>query len=389
MSANREKLIEKRLQDFRLAKVMHARLGHVLDQAMFYILKSPSTAIVNIVGPTGAGKSMLLGRIEAEIIKARCQEMADDCNMRPFVSTLAVASGYRGFDFKRLYVSVLEALGDPFARLPGSFGKQGKPSLQTPTAKHSKRTAPRGETTAAVRERLERELTWRNTVVWCIDEAHHAVFGGKSGAPKYQLEVFKSIAQRGTTKLCLIGPPELGEQLLSSGQLARRSMTIYFPPYNHRDESDLLYFASVASKFFELMALLSTPDVKANLDFLYSGTHGCVGILKDWLERAMAVALERHADLDAVHLTLDDLRQTRMPAGALQTIHDEIARTERWMRFDDSDDLCDEIVHGRAPIVAEAVRTEPRVKLPKSRRVLPGIRNPVRDKVGDAKVWGA
>jgi hypothetical protein len=420
MTSDRDEIIEKRLQDFRDARVKHKRLDAILTKVMFYILKSPSTAIVNIVGPTGVGKSMLLGRIEAEVIKAKCQAMANDRNMRPFVSTLAVASGHRGFDFKRLYAAVLEGIGDPFGRAAANAGN-------TPRGSSILVPGRRGPSTAAVRERLERELTWRNTVVWCIDEAHHAVFGGKSGSPMFQLEVFKSIAQRGTTKLCLIGPPELEDHLLSSGQLARRSMTIHFPRYRHNDEDDLVQFASVADKFFEMMTFKSTPDVEDNLDFLYNGTLGCVGILKDWLERAMAVAMERHADLSDVELTLDDLRQTRMPANAMRSIRREIMRMERSMTFNESDETHDEIVHGeaeaslarpsalqtsnsslrrgsagdssraRANLNKSADSPRPRAAAagkaasePKSKlRSKPGIRKPGRDLVGGTDVWGA
>jgi hypothetical protein len=166
-------------------------------------------------------------------------------------------------------------------------------------------------------------------------------------------------------------------------------MTIHFPRYRHKDEDDLLQFASVASKFFELMNFQSTPDVQSNLDFFYNGTHGCVGILKDWLERAMAVAMDGHADLDTVDLTLDDLRQTRIPASALQTIHDEISRMERSMLFNESDGRCDEIVHGDVPKAPLPGRSERPAKQRSKRKVLPGIRNPGRDQVGDSQVWGA
>lgn len=415
MNADREQIIDRRLIEFRQAKVMHAHLQEVLDKAIFYILRSPGTDVINIVGPTGVGKSMFLGRLEVEMIKARSRAMVDNRNMRPFVSSMAVASGHRAYDFKRLYASVLTALGDPFANFPASMGR---PTAQAFNAivDCRRKTA----TTAAMRERLERELELRGTVVWCLDEAQHAVFGGRSGPPRHQLDVFKSIAQRGSTKLCLIGPPELEDQLLSSGQLARRSMTIHFRRYHHQNDGDLLQFASVADKFFRLMHFASTPDVTDSLDFIYSGSLGCVGIMKDWFERAMAIAMARHDDLDAVALTLDHLRETRMPGSALLSIQNDILRMERSMESNETDDLHDRIVHGDTPVRIGGAASSPRpnraralapaegavaAKRPKRApsvsardaqeapavkrsKARPGHRSPGRDPVGGSDIWG-
>ncbi len=416
MTPDREQIIDQRLLEFRQAKVMHAVLHEVLEDVVFYILRSPGTDVINIVGPTGVGKSMLIGRLEVEMIKASSRAMADNRNMRPFVSSVAVASGHRGFDFKRLYASVLSVLGDPFANFPASMGG---PAVEAGSA-HSSRWR-KVASTAAMRERLERELELRGTVVWCLDEAQHAVFGGKSGPPKHQLDVFKSIAQRGSTKLCLIGPPELEDHLLSSGQLARRSMTIHFRRYRHQNAEDLLQFASVAEKFFQLMNFSSTPDVTDNLDFIYSGSLGCVGIMKDWFERAMAVAMSRHDDLNAVTLTIDHLRETRMPASALASIQSEILRMERSIESNETDDLHERIVHGdgpapismpattrlraygvkaavppegataaKRPKIASSVRALPGEGAPTAKRAKarPGQRNPGRDPVGGSDIWG-
>ncbi len=389
MSADRDQDIELKLMEFRGAKVLHARLQEVLDKAVFYLLKSPGTDVVNIVGPTGVGKSMLVGRIEAKIVMAKASAMRENRNMRPFVSVVAVASGHRAFDFKRLYAAVLEQLGDPFAKVLPSVGRSYSENGNAIITR-----GRRGATTAAVRERLERELELRGTAVWCVDEAQHAVFGGKSGPPKFQLEVFKSIAQSGSTKLCLIGPPELEDQLLTSGQLARRSMTIHFPRYRP-DGDDLVQFASVAHWFFEQMKFASTPSVEDNIDFIYKGSLGCVGVMKDWFERAMAVAMSRHDDLDAVQLTIEHLRETRMAGNSLALMLEEIQRMERLMESNADDESSDRAgLSDLLPTPEPPARKRSGVggadkSLPKRRKPKPGIRGPGRDAVGGSEAWGA
>ncbi len=418
MSMTYRQACKHRIAEFENLRIKHKRFDEVMQQALHKILDS-STKIINIVGPTGVGKSMFIRQLEVAVVNAMCAEMAADPNMAPFITTTAVSEGHHGFDWKVFYQEALVELRDAFARLPSAHAAARRP-FETLLPLNGRKMS----TTAALRGRLELELKRHGTVVWCVDETQH-ILKVKSGPPKAQLEVLKSIAQRGHSKLCLVGPPNLKNLLYCSGELSRRSATILFPRYRHQCEEDLLQFASVAESFFKAMRIKSTPNVKSNLDLLYNGSLGCIGILKDWCRDALSSAVSRYESLDDVCVTLDDLRQTVLDELGLQTIQEEIQCFERSIEGGDIETKLDEIVHGSGK--PQAVRASARkttrlpaagnspsialngnlsaqdrqrvqelidagiLRLPKeaspgSKRQ-PGIRKPGRDLVGSPELW--
>ena len=163
----------------------------------------------------------------------------------------------------------------------------------------------------------------------------------------------------------------------TSGQLARRSSTVNFGRYQPANQRHMKTFASVANALLKAMELPGYPSVHESLPMLYSGSAGCVGILKDWLARAYGSALRDQKDDRAPALTLDHLRQTRLSLKAMETIMADILSAEE-NAPDDADDVdYERIVLGRS--ATHERRAQQQRGAGKGRRV--GVRAPTRDPV--------
>jgi hypothetical protein len=304
--------IAQAVNSFKEFHVAHRLQTETLDRVLFELQLCPNTAIVTLIGPTGIGKTALQRLVIDALVAEHRDEMARDPTFRPVIRTSAMASGWRLYDWKTLYVDALTALGDPFVEV------RNVPWKKSDTAIDLHKLAGESRTAAALRLHLEKEFKQRRTRYWLIDEAAHVLFGGKGGSPGDQFDVLKSICERTGVKLLLSGPREIEDQVSHSGQLARRRSTVRYPRYRPT-KGDVGVFASVAETLLSSMKLEGYPAVRETAAMLYGGSAGCVGILKDWLARAFGMAL-REPGTGARVLTLDHLRSTRLPPSDMETI---------------------------------------------------------------------
>lgn len=339
--------IKLAVDTFKEVTVKHELLESTLQLVMFMLELSPNCDIVNLVGPTGIGKSLLQSQIMTKVLEEERERMAADSNHMPIIRTHALAAGHRLFDWKSLYRGALTALGDPFAlsrkALPGS-------TKEAPIFAY----AGESRTASELRMYLEAEFRKRGTKFWIIDEAQHLVFGGRTGKAGHQFDVLKSIAQSAGVKLLLAGPHEMESGLGSSGQLARRSITVHFSRYRTTVPGQLTAFAAVAVAFFKKMKVAGYPSVRENAPFLYSGSAGCVGILKDWLAKAYGLALRDQTDEEVAVVTLDHLRQARLSLHSMRAIMDDIRMEEELHERYATDADYDKVVAG--PAAADPAR---------------------------------
>jgi|GEM_PF-2040115 len=357
---------------FKGITVKHDLQEAALDLVLFLLEVSPNVNIVNLVGPTGIGKTQLQLRVLDAMIEVNRIEMEQDPQFMPIIRTSAIAAGYRLFDWKTLYVDALAAVGDPFAG-----GRIKRQSGQADEDLKAFKGAGESLTAAVLRMRLQEEFRRRRTRVWIIDEAQHLAFGGRSGQPGDQFDVLKSIADSASVKLMLAGPHEMEPALGSSGQLSRRSSTVHFRRYQASDPQHMRTFASIASTLLSRMKIAGYPSIQESRGFLYSGSAGCVGILKDWLARAYGRALRERKDGLPPLLTLDHLRETRLSLKSMATIMEDIRRAEEASLDQASDSDFEQLVLGASP--KDASPSRPKPARGTGRPV--GVRSPARDPV--------
>jgi hypothetical protein len=157
---------------------------------------------------------------------------------------------------------------------------------------------------AAYHHATEQALRFRRPVAVLLDEAQHLARTGSGRRLSDQLDVIKSIANRTDTVHVLFGTYELLAFRNLSAQLSRRSVDIHFPRYRADDPKDREMFLNVVRSFEQHLPLSQPPDLVRDWEYLYERSIGCVGVLKDWLVRALTGVFRRNATV----LTIRELK---------------------------------------------------------------------------------
>jgi hypothetical protein len=126
-----------------------------------------------------------------------------------------------------------------------------------------------------------------------LDEAQHLARVGPGRRLSDQLDVVKSIANYTKTVHVLLGTYGLLAFRNLSAQLSRRSFDIHFPRYRAEDPGDRKAFLTVLRSFEQQLPLSEPPELVNEWEYLYERSIGCVGVLKDWLVRALTAVLRR------------------------------------------------------------------------------------------------
>jgi hypothetical protein len=118
-----------------------------------------------------------------------------------------------------------------------------------------------------------------------------------------------------------------------SGQLSRRSVDIHFRRYCADSSEDIQAFKSILLTFQQQMPLPQPPDLVTHWEYFYERTLGCVGILKNWLTRALKDALDR----EATTITIKDLQKRAWSVAQCQRMFQEIQEGERQLSETEAD----------------------------------------------------
>ncbi len=137
-----------------------------------------------------------------------------------------------------------------------------------------------------------------------LDEAQHLAAVGSGRRLSDQLDVVKSIANCTGTVHVLLGTYGLLAFRNLSAQLSRRSVDIHFSRYQAEDPEDRKIFLSVLRSFEQQLPVSQPPELVKDWEYLYERSIGCVGVLKDWLVRALTGVSRRNANV----LTFRDLQ---------------------------------------------------------------------------------
>jgi hypothetical protein len=137
----------------------------------------------------------------------------------------------------------------------------------------------------------EQALLNRTPRAILIDEAQHLSKIASGRKLQDQLDALKSLSNQTGIIIVLLGTYELLAFRNLSAQLSRRSIDIHFKRYNLDSEENLRAFQSVLMTFQNYIPLQKQPDLLSQWEYFYERSIGCVGVLKEWLTRAFAEAL--------------------------------------------------------------------------------------------------
>jgi len=295
---------EARLDYFRSFTIAHPLLREA-DAALKQAIQEPTGwSLIFVYGPTGVGKTTLRRRVEKHLRESMVEALRQDPGIMPVVSLEAPAPDSSQFSWKDYYRRALIALEEPlvdrkltYAAHASFHGACGR-ALSGPIV-------PGIE----LRLALESGLIHRRPKAFFIDEAQHLAKMKSGRKLQDQLDSIKSLASLTNTVHVLIGTYELLPFRNLSAQLSRRSIDIHFPRYRAERSGDYTAFRNVVFTLQRHLPLPSESDLLPHIEYCYERSIGCVGLAKDWLTRALALAIKQGAD--AVNLKM--LQKTAWP----------------------------------------------------------------------------
>ncbi|MBR9663163.1 TniB family NTP-binding protein [Bacillus cereus] len=175
------------------------------------------------------------------------------------------------------------------------------------------RTAPE------YRESLEKAFKYRKPLAFIIDEAQHFAKMNSGKRVQDQLDSIKSIANITGITHVLIGTYDLIEFTNLSGQLSRRTVDINFPRYTLEKE-DIAYFQRIIYSLQRKLPLANQVSLLDHWEFIYERTVGCVGILKNWLERCLYGVLSNGKEC----IDITDLEKYALSINKIEKIVSEV-----------------------------------------------------------------
>lgn len=351
-----------RLAYFREKVVAHPKLKEIHQQLWQAIQQPSGASLIFVFGPTGMGKTTLRCRLEQQLWEAGRPVIEQNPGHIPVVGLEVALADADGFRWRDYYKRALAALDEPMID-----HKVLPDNLLHPA---DMRNSGRYKVTSELRWALEQALRYRRPAAFIVDEAQHFKRIASGRRLLDQMDTLKSLANLSGTTHVLIGTYELLSFAHLNAQLDRRSCEIHFPCYHIDILEEMLAFKRILLTFQRYLPLLAEPDLVAQAEYFYERSVGCVGVLKDWLARALAATLEDGQET----LTQATLERHSLPTRKLLRMAREIREGEEIL-----------IADGHAQtelrsLLGMPIESTERQTPGSSRNV--GKRNPVRDLVG-------
>jgi len=239
----------------------------------------------------------------------------------PVLRVDAVSPALNHFKWGDYYQRALFLLREPVVEYTVDYHKH-VPLLSRTMVEWEPLPSRRPTDTAALRLAFEHMLKLRQPRAILIDEAEHMAKAARGSKLLDQLDHIKSLAIMTKTVHVLVGTYDLLVFRNLSAQLARRSVDVHFVRYRATAEAEVRAFRSVLWALQRNVPLEEEPDLLPHWQYCYERTIGCVGVLKDWLTRGLAEALEQGAKtlsralLEHHALSIDRCNQMIMEAMA-------------------------------------------------------------------------
>lgn len=373
---------EARLAYFKAYTVAHPHLSQA-DTDVWNAIREPAGALLIFVfGPTGVGKTTLLEHIEKRLIEQAGSRMAQDQSHLPVVKLNAMAPSARQFKWPDFYTRALMSVSEPLIDYKIDYHAL-TPAFNEKLKRH---VTPRsGGDAAALQRSWEQVIKHRQPAAILIDEAQHFAKVAKGSALFDHLDHLKSLAVATQTVHVLAGTYDLRIVRDLNAQLSRRSIDVHFPRYDATKKEDRQAFQQVLLTFQRHLPLEEPPDLIHQWKYCYARTVGCVGMLKDWLTKALAEALENGEKT----LSLALLERHAISADRCDQMISDVEEGERLMAHDPAADerlLLRLGLAGRRSSRTKSQRqeragAEQQRTSPRSRGTRVGQRNPDRDPV--------
>ena len=306
--------ILNRINEFGETMLSHPKLTNAFAQ-VFSEVQRPTVSIVEVMGPTGVGKTTLINKLYRDSLNLFSQEMEKNPGLVPVIKVEAAAPENGMFQWLDFFQRTLRELREPMIEckaVPPAFAV-GMENLQNKS------------TLNAMRWAVEQAIRFRGTRVIIIDEAQHLTKTPNARRLADQMDVIKSLATQTNVQFVLVGTYELRLLLNQNGQLARRIRSVHFGRYDYANERERQEFLNILCMFESRLPMAGNILLTSQPEYIYKNSLGCVGILKEWLR----AAVERAAQAGRDKLLEGDLVAAALPPASLEKIFEEIGEGEQ------------------------------------------------------------
>ncbi len=330
-----------RLKQFKESAILHPQLAQVDTQLTRAIEEPAGFAYVLLYGPSGVGKTTVLRQIERrykEMVASSAPSLfasLSHLGQLPSVPLLAMETRPPdGVAFNRAdyYRTALKQLGEH------TYERRTMVDIDAEnTWEQKKGRGGAGRGKAAIfndapelRHAYEEAIRRRGVQAILLDEAQHLLKLSSGVRLIDQLDWLKSMTNVTGVVHVLIGTYELLALRHLNGQAARRGLEIHFPRYQFQHEPDQRTFQGVLLTLLQQVPLeIDREALLQQWPYFYERSIGCVGVLKDWLVRAVAATL---ADGQSV-LTLARLQEYALPEAQCESMAMEAASGEQELHY--------------------------------------------------------
>jgi hypothetical protein len=330
-----------KLTHFKEYAVSHPQLVQV-DQVLMRAIREPAGfAHVLVYGPSGVGKTTMIRQITRRFHQMQNASQTSMSNYRngssdPVPLLLLETRPPDGGAFNRTdyYRTALKLLGEPFYERRLLVDIDTEQTWEKKGRTRSKAT--QFNDSPELRQALEEAMTRRGVRAVILDEAQHLMkvgSGASGGKLLDQLDWIKSMTNVTGVLHILIGTYELLNFRNLSGQASRRGLDLHFPRYLFQHEQDCQDFQGVLLALLKQVPLSTDiPALMQHWFYFYERSIGCVGVLKDWLIRAVAAALHDGNDT----LTLERLEEHALSLSQCERMALDAIEGEQKLGYADS-----------------------------------------------------
>jgi hypothetical protein len=295
--------------------IPHQKWQQALAESFAVLSCASPGEVVNITGPSRAGKSALIFQLRKLMFG---EDAFENTGLMPAVVIEAVNEGkHATFSTKSFTQRLLMSVKHPLFYLSGDV-------LNDLAVIQKMERCTEG----TLRRTLEDGLKLRRTRYLFIDEAQHVKYASKDAQAAYAvMDSWKCLAQTSGVVLVLVGAYPVLSIMGNSPHLLGRNHQVHFPRY-YLNRDDVIGFGQILQKYSELIQLHSSLSSLTDVaELMYEGSLGCIGLLKAWIKRVDAFA-------SIMNVPIDErlLREQRLTDHNLRQIWAEIKEGERLLK---------------------------------------------------------
>jgi hypothetical protein len=289
---------DQRLEYFKseALTVQHPKLIQAVEELEWGLRGRIDQDYLMLFGPSGVGKStamrLLVNRMNQTVVGRNRAAI--------FIETLASESNK--FDWRGLYVDILEELSAPFPdrALSEVARKIGEEAIST-VAMETYRANP---TVPALKRRVLRTIADRKLRLLALDEAINFLADSNGARLNSETEttskstahIVKSLVNKSYGSVLFAGAYDLFDHAFATGQLARRADIVHFQRYTETAED----IAAFAQAFVGLLSHFPAPvelDPTTCAADMFEQAIGSVGLTRKILQRALVNCARRQLPL--------------------------------------------------------------------------------------------